>query len=225
MELLARPDYMVCSDITPTGSFCHPRCYGAFPALPRALPARIREPEPGTTVERMTDRPARRFGPARRGRIEKGWFADITIFDDQRVMDNATYEDPRQFPTGIPYVIVNGGVAVDQRGLHRASRRTGGTLGRYGNGPLACRPSASRPDSSPTSLRDWQRMRAVRQPARLPGRRLLFAESARAARGSVRRRGSPDRYRRQLGLAGGHGAREAPRDLRHRRPPAAGSRV
>jgi len=32
MELLARPDYMVCSDITPTGSFPHPRCYGAFPA-------------------------------------------------------------------------------------------------------------------------------------------------------------------------------------------------
>ena len=31
MELLARPDYMVCSDITPAGSFPHPRCYGAFP--------------------------------------------------------------------------------------------------------------------------------------------------------------------------------------------------
>jgi N-acyl-D-aspartate/D-glutamate deacylase len=61
----------------------------------------------------MTDRPARRFGLTRRGRIEKGWFADIAVFDADHVMDNATYEDPRQFPTGIPFVIVNGAVAVD----------------------------------------------------------------------------------------------------------------
>jgi N-acyl-D-amino-acid deacylase len=66
-------------------------------------------------VQRMTDCPARRFGLTKRGRIEKGYFADITIFDDMHVMDNATYEDPRQFPTGIPFVIVNGGVAVDNQ--------------------------------------------------------------------------------------------------------------
>jgi N-acyl-D-amino-acid deacylase len=64
-------------------------------------------------VERMTDRPARRFGLTRRGRLQPGYFADIVVFDAEHVMDNATYDDPRQFPTGIPYVIVNGGVAVD----------------------------------------------------------------------------------------------------------------
>ena len=62
----------------------------------------------------MTDRPAQRFGLANRGRIEKGYFADVTIFDADRVIDTATYDDPIQYPAGIPYVLVNGQVAVDQ---------------------------------------------------------------------------------------------------------------
>ena len=114
MKLLARDDYMVCSDITPAGSMPHPRTYGAFP---RFL-GRLRREFGGITVEgmvhRMTDRPARRFGLTGRGRIEKGYFADVAIFDAERVIDTATYDDPRQHPVGIPYVLVNGQVAVDQ---------------------------------------------------------------------------------------------------------------
>ncbi len=113
MELLARPDYMVCSDITPAGNFCHPRSYGAFPRFLGRLRREFQTMSLETMVQRMTDAPARRFGLTRRGRIEKGYFADITIFDDARVMDNATYDDPRQFPTGIPFVVVNGTIAVD----------------------------------------------------------------------------------------------------------------
>jgi N-acyl-D-amino-acid deacylase len=114
MELLARPDYMVCSDITPAGSMPHPRSFGAFP---RFL-GRLRREFGGLSVEamvhRMTDRTARRFGLTRRGRIERGWFADLAVFDADRVIDTATYDDPRRFPAGIPYVVVNGQVAVDQ---------------------------------------------------------------------------------------------------------------
>lgn len=62
----------------------------------------------------MTDRPARRFGLARRGRVETGCFADVVVFDAGRVIDTATYDDPRQFPSGIPFVVVNGRVAVDR---------------------------------------------------------------------------------------------------------------
>ena len=61
----------------------------------------------------MTDKPASRFGLTKRGRITKGYYADIVVFDSERVIDNATYDDPCQFPTGIPFVIVNGKVAVD----------------------------------------------------------------------------------------------------------------
>jgi len=114
MDLLARDDYMVCSDITPAGSMPHPRSYGAFPRflgrLRRGFPTLSLE----GVVHRMTDRPAQRFGLTKRGRIEEGYFADITIFDAERVIDTATYDDPVQHPVGIPYVIVNGEVAVDQ---------------------------------------------------------------------------------------------------------------
>ena len=113
MDLIARDDYMVCSDITPAGTMPHPRSYGAFP---RFL-GRLRREFPTVSVEgmvhRMTDRPARRFGIPQRGRIQKGYYADITLFDAERVMDTATFDDPRKHPVGIPYVLVNGQVAVD----------------------------------------------------------------------------------------------------------------
>ncbi|HEY1334192.1 MAG TPA: amidohydrolase family protein, partial [Myxococcaceae bacterium] len=117
MTLLARSNYMVCSDMTPAGGFPHPRSYGAFP---RFL-GRLRRAHGGltleATVQRMTDAPARRFGLARRGRIERGWFADLVVFDADRVIDTATYDDPRRYPIGIPFVVVNGQLAVDQERL------------------------------------------------------------------------------------------------------------
>ena len=114
MELLARDDYMVCSDITPAGGMPHPRSYGAFP---RFL-GRLRREFGGISLEgmvhRMTGRTARRFGLTKRGRVEKGYFADLTVFDADRVIDTSTYDDPIQHPVGMPYVLVNGQVAVDR---------------------------------------------------------------------------------------------------------------
>ena len=113
LTLLARPDYMACSDITPAGRFPHPRSYGAFP---RFL-GRLRRDEGGldleTMVQRMTDAPARRFALTGRGRLVRGYFADVSVFDADRVLDLSTYDDPCRFPIGIPYVVVNGQVAVD----------------------------------------------------------------------------------------------------------------
>jgi N-acyl-D-aspartate/D-glutamate deacylase len=62
-------------------------------------------------VRRMTSAPAERLGFTNRGRIAPGFVADITVFDPQTVIDRATFEDPHQYPTGIPYVFV-GGVAI-----------------------------------------------------------------------------------------------------------------
>jgi N-acyl-D-amino-acid deacylase len=113
MDLLARDDFMVCSDITPAGAFPHPRSYGAYP---RFL-GRLRREFPTVTLEgmvhRMTARPAQRFRITRRGQLAKGYFADVTIFDADNVVDTATFDDPRKHPVGIPYVLVNGEVAVD----------------------------------------------------------------------------------------------------------------
>lgn len=114
VELLGRDDYMACSDITPCGSRPHPRCYGSFP---RFL-GRLRRAHGGLSLEamvhRMTDRPARRFGLTRRGRLAVGWYADVVLFDEAAIDDTATYDQPRQFPIGIPYVIVNGAISVDR---------------------------------------------------------------------------------------------------------------
>ena len=114
MKLLARPDYMVCSDITPMGRWQHPRCYGAFPRFLGRLRRNSKFLSLEEVVNRMTDNPARRFKLTKRGKLAKGYFADIVVFDPDRVIDQSTYENPRQFPQGITYVLVNGQVAVKQ---------------------------------------------------------------------------------------------------------------
>jgi N-acyl-D-amino-acid deacylase len=113
LELLSRPDYMVGSDSIPLGSLPHPRAFGTFPRLLGRLRRQFGVLSLEQMVQRMTDNPARRFGLTRRGRIAAGYHADVVVFDSERVSDIATYDDPRQFPVGIPYVLVNGRVAVD----------------------------------------------------------------------------------------------------------------
>jgi N-acyl-D-amino-acid deacylase len=113
VDLLSRPDYMVGSDSIPIGSMPHPRAYGCFPRFLGRLRRKFPIISLEKMVQRMTDNPARRFGLTRRGRIEKGYFADMVVFDPDHVIDNATYDDPIQYPTGIPFVVVNGQVAVD----------------------------------------------------------------------------------------------------------------
>jgi len=61
----------------------------------------------------MTSLPAHRFGLADHGELREGAAADIVIFNPDTIADTATYEDPRQYPAGIEYVIVNGEIAVE----------------------------------------------------------------------------------------------------------------
>ena len=113
VELLSRPDYMVCSDAVPVGGLPHPRAYGTFPRFLGRLRREFNILSLEQMVQRVTDNPAKRFGLKKRGRIEKGYFADIVVFDAERITDTATYDDPCQYPVGIPFVLVNGQVAVD----------------------------------------------------------------------------------------------------------------
>ena len=61
----------------------------------------------------MTSLPASRFGLTDRGVVAEGKFADLVVFDADTVTDTADFNDPRTPPAGIPYVLVNGQVAVD----------------------------------------------------------------------------------------------------------------
>lgn len=90
----------------------HPRSYGAFP---RALSMYVREDKLlplEAMVKKMTSIPAVRFGFTRRGVLQAGNFADIVVFDPDKVRDKATWANPHQYPEGIPYVLVNGKVVV-----------------------------------------------------------------------------------------------------------------
>jgi N-acyl-D-amino-acid deacylase len=92
----------------------HPRTYGTFP---RVLGRYVREECVLTLPEaiwKMTALPAQVFGLADRGAIREGAWADLVLFDPQTIVDTATYTDPHQYPVGIPYVMVNGVVVIDQ---------------------------------------------------------------------------------------------------------------
>ena len=108
-RVLQHPTCMIGSDgiPSPTGK-PHPRLYGTFP---RVLGHYVREEgllSLEEAVRRMTSLPAAKFHLADRGRIAEGAWADLTVFDPERIADTATYDDPRRYPTGIAYVFVNG---------------------------------------------------------------------------------------------------------------------
>ncbi|MBI4306947.1 MAG: amidohydrolase family protein, partial [Chloroflexi bacterium] len=112
MQLISRPDYMVGSDAIPLGSLCHPRAFGTFPRVVGRLRRRFGY-KLEQVVQRVTQNPAERFRLKGRGVIKKGNAADLVVFDADRICDLSSFEDPRAHPAGIPFVIVNGKVAVD----------------------------------------------------------------------------------------------------------------
>lgn len=91
----------------------HPRWYGTYP---RVLGHYARERgviSLKEAIHKMTLMPAERLGLSDRGRIEEGTHADLVIFDPATVIDKATFEQPHQYPEGIPYVLVSGKIAID----------------------------------------------------------------------------------------------------------------
>ena len=99
----------------------HPRSYGTNA---RVLGKYVREEKIVTiedAVRRMTSLPAQKFQLKDRGLLREGYAADIVIFDEKTIRDNATFEKPHQFSTGVSHVIVNGKSAIDS-GRHTGLR-------------------------------------------------------------------------------------------------------
>src|SRR4051812_12119139 len=91
----------------------HPRGWGSYP---RILSRYVRDEHLLTleeAVHKMTGLSAARVGLKDRGTLREGAFADIAIFDPQTVRDRSTFEQPNQYPEGIPFVIINGQISVD----------------------------------------------------------------------------------------------------------------
>ncbi|MEJ2585943.1 MAG: amidohydrolase family protein, partial [Robiginitalea sp.] len=116
VRIMRHPQTMIASDgrlVAPGMGHPHPRWYGTFP---RVLGHYVREkkvlslPE---AVHKMTALPATAMGLTDRGLLAEGMKADVVLFDPKTVADKATFENPHQYPQGIPYVIVNGQVSVE----------------------------------------------------------------------------------------------------------------
>ena len=116
--LVAQPDVMVASDGVPfIGEFSHPRSAGTFA---RVLGHYARDEQVLSTMlalRKMTLDPARRlesFAPAmrRKGRVQEGMDADLTLFDPATILDQATFSVPARTSAGIVHVLVKGTAVV-----------------------------------------------------------------------------------------------------------------
>jgi len=99
----------------------HPRSYGNFP---RVIARYVRETHTLTledAIRKMTSWPATRMRIADRGLIREGIWADVVVFDYDKIQDRSTYEHPDITPDGIDYVLVNGQVVIDH-GKHTGAR-------------------------------------------------------------------------------------------------------
>lgn len=112
IKILKRPEHNLCTDGMPSDN-PHPRLYGSFP---RVLGKYVREEKALTLEEaiyKMTKKPAETLKIKDRGEIKEGYFADIVIFNLEKIADKGTYVEPKQYPVGIDYVIINGNIVIN----------------------------------------------------------------------------------------------------------------
>ena len=133
---LALPWVSFCSDSdapSAEGRFLqwsnHPRAYGSFARMLGKYVRDERVVPLEEAVRRLTSLPARTLRLERRGLLMPGYFADVVVFDPERVQDNATYDNPHQYATGVQHVAVNGTLAL------RDGEHTGALPGRVVRGP------------------------------------------------------------------------------------------
>jgi len=111
-RVLSHARSMIGSDGLPHDQHPHPRLWGAFP---RVLSRYWRDERLFTleqAVRKMSGLAARHFRLHERGEVRGGWFADLVVFDPERVRDLATYAQPLQRSEGIERVYVNGQLAL-----------------------------------------------------------------------------------------------------------------
>ncbi len=125
--ILKHPKCMVGSDgIYLTGdTSCHPRAFGTFPRyLGRYIRDRgILSREEG--IRRITSMPAKRYGLTGKGRISRGYDADLVLFDYDSIVDKANYIDPFRANEGIHSVFMNGKLVLEN------NQPTGNFVGKY----------------------------------------------------------------------------------------------
>jgi N-acyl-D-aspartate/D-glutamate deacylase len=133
---IAQPWVSFCSDaasLAPEGVFLnsnpHPRAYGCFARLLGKYVRQEKIIPLQEAIRRLTSLPAANLKLDRRGKLAKGYYADVVVFDPTTIIDHATYAKPHQYATGMRHVFVNG-TQVLKNGHH-----THATPGRHLRGP------------------------------------------------------------------------------------------
>lgn len=117
IQALRHPDTCVVTDgsnTVPERGKPHPRSVGSFP---RVLGRYARDKgviSMGEAIRKMTSLPAKRLGLPDRGLVAPGYWADLVVFDPDKIEDKATYESPLQYAVGISAVFVNGRMVVKE---------------------------------------------------------------------------------------------------------------
>ena len=95
----------------------HPRLYGTFPRFIHEFVNVKKILTLTEAIRKITSFPAGILGLTRRGIVKEGYWADLVIFEPGSFVDTATYDHPRAYPTGLKFVLVNGQIVVDKKGL------------------------------------------------------------------------------------------------------------
>ena len=110
---VSHPYGMIASDAILFGEMPNPRTYGCFPVVLSEFVRAEKHLKLPEAIRKMTSFPAQRLGLKDRGLIKEGYKADLVIFDPETVRVDATREDPKHYPVGIDYVIVNGEIVIE----------------------------------------------------------------------------------------------------------------
>jgi N-acyl-D-amino-acid deacylase len=99
----------------------HPRGYGDNARVLGRYVRELKVLRLEDAIRKMTSLPANTFHFRQRGELREGYWADIVLFDPEKVADTATYKDPHHYPEGIPYVLVNGTLVIN-KGQHTGAQ-------------------------------------------------------------------------------------------------------
>jgi N-acyl-D-amino-acid deacylase len=114
-KMLPLPYVSICSDAGSMAdeapfneSGTHPRAYGSFARLLSNYSRKEKLITTEEAIRKMTSLPANNLKIKQRGLLRVGYFADVVVFDPAKIEDQATFEDPHQYATGVSHVFVNG---------------------------------------------------------------------------------------------------------------------
>jgi len=116
-RIMKHPCHMSGSDGILVGDRPNPRAWGTFPRYIARYSRELGVLSLEEVIRHIATAPAQRLGLHDRGLIKEGLAADLVVFNPETIADKATFENPKQYPVGIDYVLVNGAVVVD-KGKH-----------------------------------------------------------------------------------------------------------